>query len=84
MPGTMNYPYRKGVDIPAWVLQFIVCLVFIGLSATALAVVHTVDNSLDDGFGYDDDSWNDYNHKHKRSWDDPVDVALTLLEYVPP
>ncbi|RYP41855.1 hypothetical protein DL767_000684 [Monosporascus sp. MG133] len=37
-----DYPYRKSVNITAWVLQIIVCLVYIGVSALVLALADDV------------------------------------------
>ncbi|KAI1432940.1 hypothetical protein GGR50DRAFT_550542 [Xylaria sp. CBS 124048] len=38
MPGQQNYPYKKSVDITAWIFQFALSLIIIGLSAFLLAV----------------------------------------------
>ncbi|KAI1328882.1 hypothetical protein F5Y16DRAFT_136848 [Xylariaceae sp. FL0255] len=43
MAGKHPYPYRKGVDITAWVLQLLVCLILIGVSAWALYEWEQVD-----------------------------------------
>ncbi|RYO93198.1 hypothetical protein DL764_008025 [Monosporascus ibericus] len=37
-----DYPYRKSINITAWVLQIIVCLIYIGLSAYVLSLVDDV------------------------------------------
>jgi hypothetical protein len=51
MPGKHNYPYRKGVDITAWVLQLLVCLILIGFSAYLLAVTYAY---VDDYYEFSD------------------------------
>ncbi|KAI1809922.1 hypothetical protein GGS20DRAFT_569873 [Poronia punctata] len=82
MPGKMNYPYRKGVDIPAWVLQFIACLILIGISAAALVVVEHVDETLlNDDFDSDyDSSFDDWDSNYRRLGKrDTVDDVQTLL-----
>jgi hypothetical protein len=75
MPGPMTYRYHKGVDIPAWVFQFIICLVLIGLSATALALFRTVDDGLNDLGDFNED----YDYKHKRSYD-PLEGVGIIVE----
>ncbi|KAI8626672.1 hypothetical protein F5Y19DRAFT_217785 [Xylariaceae sp. FL1651] len=47
MPGKHNYPYKKGVDITAWVLQIIVCLILVGFYSYFLAVVAAEEDSYD-------------------------------------
>ncbi|RYP45741.1 hypothetical protein DL768_007949 [Monosporascus sp. mg162] len=37
-----DYPYRKSINITAWVLQIIVCLIYIGMAAFLLTVVDDV------------------------------------------
>lgn len=37
-----DYPYRKSINITAWVLQIIVCLIYIAVSAFLLAVADDV------------------------------------------
>ncbi|KAI1378736.1 hypothetical protein F4677DRAFT_411871 [Hypoxylon crocopeplum] len=34
-----DYPYKKGVNITAWVLQFLVCIILLGVSAWLLSVI---------------------------------------------
>ena len=34
-----DYPYRKAVNVTAWVLQIIVCLILLGASAWVVAVL---------------------------------------------
>ena len=45
-----DYPYKKSVNITAWVLQIIVCLILLGASAWVLAVVDGYD--LDSLYAY--------------------------------
>ena len=45
-----DYPYRKAVNVTAWVLQIIVCLILLGASAWVLAVVDGYD--LDSLYAY--------------------------------
>ncbi|KAH7027774.1 uncharacterized protein B0I36DRAFT_327877 [Microdochium trichocladiopsis] len=33
------YDWRKAINIPAWVIQFLVCIIYIGISAWALTLV---------------------------------------------
>ncbi|KAI3324766.1 hypothetical protein HD806DRAFT_54635 [Xylariaceae sp. AK1471] len=47
MPGKHIYPYRKGVDITAWVLQILVCLIQVGVAAALLAVVDDYEGGFD-------------------------------------
>ncbi|KAI2603847.1 uncharacterized protein GGS25DRAFT_505664 [Hypoxylon fragiforme] len=43
-----DYPYRKSVNITAWVAQFVVCIILIISSALVLKMVGAMDNN-DDG-----------------------------------
>ncbi|KAI1258448.1 hypothetical protein F5Y18DRAFT_346613 [Xylariaceae sp. FL1019] len=43
-----NYqPYKKGVDITAWVLQFLVCIILLAISIIALVAVKSVDDGTE-------------------------------------
>ncbi|KAI0594760.1 hypothetical protein F4775DRAFT_415945 [Biscogniauxia sp. FL1348] len=41
--GHHDYPYKKGVNITAWLLQIIVCLILLGASAWLLSVIDDED-----------------------------------------
>lgn len=38
-----DYPYKKGVNITAWVLQFLVCVILLAASAWLLWLVNQED-----------------------------------------
>lgn len=38
-----DYPYKKGVNVTAWVLQFLVCIILLGSSAWLLWLVNSED-----------------------------------------
>ncbi|KAI1137167.1 hypothetical protein F5Y05DRAFT_80431 [Hypoxylon sp. FL0543] len=38
-----DYPYKKGVNVTAWVLQFLVCIILLGASAWLLWLVNSED-----------------------------------------
>ncbi|KAI0158269.1 hypothetical protein GGR57DRAFT_510436 [Xylariaceae sp. FL1272] len=40
-------PYKKGVDITAWVLQFLVCIILLAISIIALVAVKSIDDGND-------------------------------------
>ncbi|KAI1409015.1 hypothetical protein F5Y13DRAFT_98328 [Hypoxylon sp. FL1857] len=40
---THDYPYKKGVNITAWVLQFLVCIILLAASAWLLWLVNSED-----------------------------------------
>ncbi|KAI4860387.1 hypothetical protein F4820DRAFT_461741 [Hypoxylon rubiginosum] len=50
MVAKFDYPYKKGVNITAWVLQFLVCIILLGASAWLLWLVDQsdYDSSLSD------------------------------------
>ena len=50
MAAIFDYPYRKSVNITAWVLQFIVCLILLGASAWVIAA--TTEWDLDSLYAY--------------------------------
>ena len=50
MAAIFDYPYRKSVNITAWVLQFIVCLILLGASAWVIAATTKWD--LDSLYAY--------------------------------
>lgn len=37
---TFDYPYRKSINITAWVLQIIVCLILLAASAYVMSIVN--------------------------------------------
>ncbi|KAI1501181.1 hypothetical protein F5X99DRAFT_210855 [Biscogniauxia marginata] len=41
--GKHDYPYKKGVNVTAWVLQIIVCLILLGASAWLLSLISSDD-----------------------------------------
>ncbi|KAI1633182.1 hypothetical protein F4809DRAFT_38319 [Biscogniauxia mediterranea] len=45
--GHHDYPYKKGINLTAWVLQIIVCLILLGASAWLLSVVNSSDIGSD-------------------------------------
>ncbi|KAK7757924.1 hypothetical protein SLS62_000302 [Diatrype stigma] len=38
-----NYPYRKSINLPAWILQIIICLIMIAASAFVMSIVNDGD-----------------------------------------
>ncbi|KAI2622573.1 hypothetical protein GGR54DRAFT_69903 [Hypoxylon sp. NC1633] len=40
-----DYPYKKGVNITAWVLQFLVCIVLLAVSALLLSAINGNDST---------------------------------------
>jgi hypothetical protein len=52
MPGKHFYPYKKGVDITAWVLQILVCLIFVGISAALLVIIDGYSDDVQSAFRY--------------------------------
>ncbi|KAL7620307.1 hypothetical protein AAE478_009301 [Parahypoxylon ruwenzoriense] len=40
---TFDYPYKKGVNVTAWVLQILVCVILLGTSAWLMSIISSDD-----------------------------------------